>query len=180
MKTRFAVLAVALAVMVGFAVPASAGPVAVDAGWYGFCFAGVGSPATAGCQNSGVGNTGNPFTWTSSAPTLLKVTDAFEYGDMFNVNIDSVLYTTSVVPTTFTGSVVNPDTAFADAGYSKGSWVLAAGSHSVNIFANASPYGGGGAYLEVETYRGTVPDAGSSLLLLGMGLAGLSAWRKRS
>lgn len=35
------------------------------------------------------------------------------------------------------------------------------------------------AYLEVADPPETVPDAGSSLLLFGIGLAGLGAWRKR-
>jgi hypothetical protein len=180
MRFRFPVLVVALAVMVGFAVPASAGPVVVDLGWYGFCFGPAASPATAGCQNGGVSSEGNPFTWTSAAPTLLKITDAFLYGDIFDVYIDgaAIPFTTSA-PGTGPGET-NPDAAYADPGYSKGSWILAPGSHSVDVVVNTTPFNGGGAYLEVETWSQRVPDGGSSLLLLGMGLAGLRAWRKRS
>jgi hypothetical protein len=177
MRFRFAVVVLALAVMVGVAVPASAGPVTVDAGWYGFCFAGSGSPATWGCPNEGIGTEGNTFTFASAAPMLLKVTDAFLYGDTFDVWIDSVLFLTSA-PGGGPGET-NPDAAYADPGYSKGAWLLAPGAHSVDIFAAASPHGSGGAYMEVVTPH-AAPDGGSSLLLLGMGLAGLRTWRKRS
>jgi hypothetical protein len=167
MKIRYAVLAVALAVMVGFAVPASADPVKVDGGWYAFCFgAAVGSPATAGCRSLPEElMAGNTFMWESQVPTLLKVTDAARYGDMFDVYINQTLHKTSIVSTK-DGFIHDPDLAFADPGYSKGSWVLDAGNYSVDIYVNNSAYEGGGAYLEVETFRGQVPDAGSSLLLL--------------
>lgn len=44
--------------------------------------------------------------------------------------------------------------------------------------------GGGGNNFTLDDVQftgsqNTVPDAGSSLLLLGMGLAGLRAWKKR-
>ena len=48
---------------------------------------------------------------------------------------------------------------------------------SAGLWLNFDSQSGGIAYFDVST--NAVPDAGSSLLLLGMGLAGLRAWRKR-
>ena len=157
-------------------VPTFATPVVVDAGWYGFCFAGVGSPATAGCQNSGIGTAGNDITFTASTPVLFKITDAFVYGDAFTVVIDGNSLTTPLVAGGG-GSTQDPDLAFADPNYSHASWLLGAGSHTVDVYALASPGGSGGAYLEVQTAT-AVPEP-ASLLLLGTGLVGLRAWRKR-
>ena len=77
-----------------------ADPIAVDAGWYGFCFdAGVGQAAFAGgCQNDGVGEAGNPFTFSLSGNGVLKVTDAFLHGDVFDVFVNSVLAFTTSAP----------------------------------------------------------------------------------
>ena len=154
---------------------AVAGPIVVDAGWYGFCFAGVGSPATAGCQNDGVGVTGNTITFTALSSVVLKVTDAFVHGDEFDVNIFGVgNFATSAVAAGG-GTTTNPDLAYADPLYSHGSWLLAAGSYSVDIFANTSPSGGGGAYVEV---LGAVPEP-STYALLAFGLAGVAAVARR-
>jgi hypothetical protein len=156
--------------------PAFAGPIAVDAGWYGFCFDGPGSAAYAGCQNRGAGTEGNTFTFTALGPVLFKITDAFYQGDTFLVNIDgaAISFTTPTVPSG-SGSVSDPDLAFADPTYSH-SWVLlGAGAHSVDVFAAASPHGAGGAYLEVET---AIPEP-STFALLGGGLLLAGLLRRR-
>jgi hypothetical protein len=152
---------------------ALAGPIVVDAGWYGFCFGGAGSPATDGCQNQGIGTSGNPTTFTAARSVEFRVTDAFDYGDTFRVNIDGIDYFTSPAPTV-AGVTSDPDAAFADPDYSKIAVLLAPGDHTVNIFMVDSPWGGGGAYLQAVS----VPEPGS-LALLGAGLAGLAFLRRR-
>jgi len=154
----------------------SASPITVGAGWYGFCFGGVGSPAMAGCQNEGVGVTGNSTTWTSLVPVLFQITDAFDHGDRFNVFVDGIFAFTTSAVLTEGGDVTNPDVAFADPTYSKGSIALSAGSHSVDVFVNASPFGGGGAYLRVITT--SVPEP-ASVLLLATGLSAVALLRRR-
>lgn len=156
---------------------AVAGPITVDAGWYGFCFTGVGSPATPGCQNGALaGTTGNPFTFTALSSVLLKVTDAFQYGDQFDVNIAGVgNFATSVVAAVGSGTS-DPDIAYADPLFSHGSWLLTAGVYSVDIFANASPNGSGGAYVEVIS--APVPEP-TTYALMALGLAGLAAVSRR-
>ncbi len=150
-----------------------ADPIGVDAGWYGFCFGGAGSPATNGCQNSGIGSAGNPFTFALSGPGLLKVTDAFDIGDTFDVFVNSVLAFTTSAPGAG-ASTSNPDVAFASGYYSAGSLLLAAGNYSIDIFANQSPFGSGGAYVEIES---AIPLPGT-LALVGLGLAGLGLRRR--
>jgi hypothetical protein len=147
--------------LVFLATVATAGPITPNAGWYGFCFAGVGSPATEGCQNEGIGVAGNTMTFTVAEPVTLKVTDAFSRGDQFDVFVNSVLsFTTALVPAG-EGSVSNPDLAFADPTYSHGSVLLEAGSYSVDIFVAASPWESGGAYVGFES---GVPEPATWLL----------------
>lgn len=163
------------------AMPAFAGPIVVDAGWYGFCFGESGSGAYAGgCQGMGVGETGNPFTFSSPGSVLLKITDAYLRGDSFLVDIDagSITFTTPAVASGPFG-VSDPDLAFADPSYSHASIVLGPGSHSVNVFAASSPFGSGGAYLEVESAGGVVPEP-ASFVLLGAGLMTMALLRRKS
>lgn len=157
-----------------------AGPITVDAGWYGFCFEGtVGAPATAGCQNQGVGAEGNTFTFTAIGPVLLQITDAFLYGDRFSVVIDGGAPILTSLFGPGAANTGNPDTAFADADYSKLSLALGAGAHSVDIFVSQT-VGTGAAYVQVITDDGSaIPEPGS-MLLLGGGLAMIAfrRWRK--
>jgi hypothetical protein len=144
-----------------------AGPIDVDAGWYGFCFGGAGSGATTGCQNQGVGETGNTITFQSTLPMIFQITDAFQYGDSFDVYVDSVLTLQTPSVPIADGIVTDPDLAWADPGYSKGSILLAPGAYTVEVFVRDSPFQGGGAYLRVDA----VPEPGTwALLASGVGL----------
>ena len=93
-KKQFA--AVIAILVLGFSGQVAAGPIIPDAGWYGFCFgSSSGDPATPGCQNEGIGTTGNTFTFTLAGPGILKVTDAFVVADTFDVYINSIFSTDS-------------------------------------------------------------------------------------
>lgn len=163
--------------------PAFAGPITVDAGWYGFCFDEAGSAIYAGCQNEGIGTVGNPVTFTLSGWGLFKITDAFRPGDSFDVDIngDSVIdFATPSVPAGpfITG---NPDVAFANPNFSSGQILLPPGSYSILVFVRDSPFGSGGGYFEVETTSGptTVIPEPATLTLLIPALALLFYMRKR-
>jgi hypothetical protein len=106
---------------------------------------------------------------------LFRITDAFDYGDSFDVFVDGAVipFQTPSVPSALGGSA-DPDLAWLDPGYSKGSILLAPGAHIIDVFARDSPFGGGGAYLRVDV----IPEPGT-WALLGTGFAFLIVGRIR-
>lgn len=151
--------------------------ITADSGWYGFCFDDVGSGITAGCQNEGTaGVVENIIEFTLIDSAWLKVTDGFNVGDVFDVLVNSApAFTTS---TPGTGSTLtDPDDLFNSGYYSAGAIFLNSGSYTAEVFVNASPFGGGGGYLELETAR-QVPEP-STLAIFALGIMGLISRRFR-
>src|SRR5690242_13372349 len=110
-------------------------PMVENAGWYGFCFGGTtGDPATPGCQNEGVGVTGNDITFTLADNAYFRVTDAFETGDSFDVYINGPLaFSTPSVAKSATcaeADCANPDQAFASSDFSHGEILLGPGTYT--------------------------------------------------
>jgi hypothetical protein len=167
-KTMTAAVALAAASFLAVA-PASADPLAVDGGWHEFSFGGQGSAFSP------------TYEFTLSTSGWLKVTDAFLSGDQFEVYSNSALLGATSVPGS-QGDQINGDydTAFADARWSSGAWLLGPGSYSIEGIVLASPFGGGGGAMRVDT-AGAVPEPSTwAMMIGGLGLAGVALRRRRA
>jgi hypothetical protein len=156
-----AAFAIALA-----ATPAQATMITVGSGWQTFGFGGVGS------------SWDQDFSFSLAATATFKVTDAFLSGDRFGVFENGL----SVGQTSAPGSVgdqigSNYDAAFADPRWSHAAYVLGPGVYDFTGIATESPFGGGGA--AVELVAGGVPELGTwAMMILGFGGVALQLRRR--
>jgi hypothetical protein len=126
--------------------------VVVGGGWEFFSFGETGT-----FDNEG------PFTFNSTRPVVVTVTDEACYGDEFRLyDNGSVVGDTSPVPdpgSDCLGDAIDPDQALTDSGYSSGTFRLATGAHSLRIQVTDSPFTGGGAYLRVDAAPAQTPTS---------------------
>jgi hypothetical protein len=184
------IVGVALLVAVGAAgaPQAEASPVATGV-WYQFSFTEVGVDAR-GCQPADPGglgclaSDGTPTTFAPAPPWTfdigplggeLVVTDAFLYGDSFDIfNFGALLGSTPFVATNG-GCGSDPVVCAADPLASTGLFALAPGSYSLTIQPNAV-LSSGSAYFRVTQ----VPEPGLfGLTILGVGTL-LARYRRRT
>jgi hypothetical protein len=168
---------------------ALAGTIAPGGTWYEFSFTGAGAPALGcypadpspnalNCVPSSAGNSvfldTPPWGFSTSAPVSLTVTDAFLYGDAFqvfqncNATLDCVenpanliLTTPAPVSSAVGGCGDNPAVCVLDPLASHGTTVLDPGSYSLAIVPYAADFAGA-AYFQVAP----VPEPGTTLLIV--------------
>lgn len=159
--------AAALAAAALLAAPAAHAQTTLTSGsWTYFEFGGVGSGAT-----------GQPFTYTSASAFYVTILDGYASGDLFELLVGSTVIGTSTTPT-MNANCFDPAMCLADGGFSRGTFLLGAGSYDFNVGVLASPYGSGGAWLGVNVSQelagtpalSTVPEPGT-VVLTGAGLA---------
>lgn len=96
---------------------------------------------------------GNPFTYTAAAPTWVRVTDAYCYGDRFSVTITSggISGNTRVPGASTCGGPTNGAAAYADPRMSSGCFLALPGAPvSIRIGILTNPFGGGGAFIRAD------------------------------
>ena len=92
-----------------------------------------------------------PFTFTSTGPASVYITDDFLKGDQFRIwDGATLLGDTSSVPAV-TGSEIGPAAAYLDPTYSHGCFDVGAGQHSIQISAIQNPWSSGRGYIKVES-----------------------------
>ena len=147
----------------GFAILGAIDP-AINGPWLEFAFSTVGTPATGcypadsagpGCSSSSGLNSvfldAPPWTFTTPyGGAILKITDAFLYGDEFEVfDFDSSILITPDVP--IDGSCgSDPENCYPDPASSSASFSLSPGPYSITIQPTASPFSAGAAYFRVD------------------------------
>lgn len=123
MRRILLIAAALLAVSAGVA--SADTPVTVGSGWHGFVAHGPGVPSAS------------PFTFISTAPVLVTVTDVFCLGDQYTISDGATTLGTTSAPLPFNCNypnfTANPDTALADPNYSHGRFAVGAGAHSIGI-----------------------------------------------
>jgi hypothetical protein len=160
--------------------PAIGSPIALG-GFQEFGFTTAGTPAT-GCEPADPGgpfcipSSGTPTTflgappWTFVAPTggaILTVTDAFVVGDRFQIFDFGASIGLTSVPFGTADCGSDPVVCLSTPGISNGTFILAAGNHSLTITPTLVTSAGGAGYLRADA---AVPEP-VSLTLFGTGLA---------
>ncbi len=123
-------------------------------------------------------NNEGPFTYTSSHPTIIDITDDFLKGDRFEVfNFNTSIGLTSLVPVVEDAMEVGPNTAFTDPTYSSGSFLVRPGSYSITIQAIGQSFDAGRGYIRIR--KATVPEPASTFGFLTLGTLGAITTLKR-
>jgi hypothetical protein len=123
---------------------------------------------------------GSPYAINFAFATTFSITDAFIVGDIYTVyDFGTLILTTSVMgPGAPFGTPGDPtgEAAWENGAFGRGSILLAPGAHLLTFQGNC----GGGCPAEFFTrIDAAVPDAGSTLPLLGFALAGVAVLRRK-
>jgi hypothetical protein len=172
------------------ALPMFGSSILVDGTYHEFAF-GLAPDTVVGCSGGGCTPSTNPVAdqsndppWTFSGSAILFVIDVGHKGDRFEPFDNNV----TLGPTTDVGNPLNVDDcsfdigcAVANLGYSRGTYLLGAGSHSItiNLIQNAGTTTGGQAFFSVSPAE-SVPEPGTAgLFSLGLAAFAASRFRRR-
>jgi hypothetical protein len=116
----------------------------------------------------------------SETPVKLTVTDWLWAGDLFEVYSNGTpLGRGSDIPVSsiYAGT---PDLASHNNAFSRASWILAPGSHSIAIMSlmAAPTWDDATVAFKAEAIAVPVPEPGTTALMLGIALAGLAGFRR--
>lgn len=119
------------------------------------------------------------YQFTTYEPTPLQVTDYQCVGDRFEVWDNGVLLGTTSVPSPIDDcatQVNTPDEGWADARYSKGTFLLPAGDHDIELVVLPGSFEDGTAALRIEApVTQAIPTLSVGMLaLLALALGGAS------
>lgn len=165
---------------------AKAVPVLLDT-WYEFGFSGVGLPLVTGAGTTPATNAPGglpivqvgaaPWTIATIGPVTLTVLDLFNSVDQFEILDNAAVIGMTSVPVDGGACGSDITCALADARYSRGEFLLAAGAHSLT---GAQLAGIPGAGVFQLTQVAAVPEPGSlALVLLGTVLLAGAVTRRR-
>jgi len=121
-----------------------------------------------------------PFTFSSSSPVDVYITDDFESGDRFEIFDFGVSLGLTSVPTVGDVDEMGPAAAFLDPDYSHGVFTVGPGDHSITIEVLAGSIDLGRGYIKAEfSQLAAVPEPATLALCAVGALSGLIVRRFR-